>query len=334
MKKKKPAGHKEVFRKNMRILWVTDPWETLDHSNDTTLRIVEECLKLGAQCFWTEPKHITLDDKRTRILAREFRGFDEGRTAEGTKLSEPSLYGIGDFQQIYYRTDPPVDLKYLHPLILLHRAIPFGRPEVQAPLEVLLSSSEKIVPQELEAFAPATRVATRFEDFEVFGKKTLKTIAKPLHAAQSIDVVRLDWKTPADLQKARETLSRLTDGFTRPALLQEFLPEISDGEVRLWYLDGRFLASVRKKPAAGSVIINMDQGGTLAPHSSNEKEKKASLAIGRWLAKNKIRMAAVDLIAGKITDINYTSPGLIVGMEKTLGRPLAPEIARTICSSK
>lgn len=58
----RPSAPKTPFQKNLRILWVTDPWDTLDHSNDTTLRIAQECVEQGAQCFWAEPAGITLDE--------------------------------------------------------------------------------------------------------------------------------------------------------------------------------------------------------------------------------------------------------------------------------
>jgi hypothetical protein len=48
------------------------------------------------------------------------------------------------------------------------------------------------------------------------------------------------------------------------------------------------------------------------------------------LRKHRIRLAAVDWIAGKITDFNITSPGLIVAMEKLLQRDLASQIVRRL----
>ena len=44
----RPSAPKTPFQKNLRILWVTDPWDTLDHSNDTTLRIAQDRLT-----YWT-----------------------------------------------------------------------------------------------------------------------------------------------------------------------------------------------------------------------------------------------------------------------------------------
>jgi hypothetical protein len=68
-------------------------------------------------------------------------------------------------------------------------------------------------------------------------------------------------------------------------------------------------------------------------HTLTAVEKKISNTIGSWLKKNQVLMAAVDLIDGKITDFNFTSPGMIVHMEQAGGKPLAPAIARVILSS-
>ncbi len=320
--------------KSTQILWITDPWETLDHPKDTTLRLVEECLKLGAACFWASPRMITLEDNRTRIQARELRDLGKTRIKEEIFWGNPTLYGVADFQQIYYRTDPPVDAHYLHPLFLLARATPHGRPVIHAPLSLLFSNSEKIIPPELEDYAPRSKVATTWDDFQGYGKKLGQTVLKPLHMAQSQGVELLDWKSTEGVQRARAALEGLTEKFTRPAMLQEFLPGIAKGETRIWYIDGRFLACARKLPAPGQFRIDMDHGGALAPHTLDDREKKASLAIGRWLSKNAVRLAAVDLIDGKITDLNFTSPGLIVGMEQVTSRNLAREIALQICGAR
>lgn len=45
-------------------------------------------------------------------------------------------------------------------------------------------------------------------------------------------------------------------------LVQEFLPEIADGELSLIYFDGRFSHAVRKRPVAGEFRVNSRFGAT------------------------------------------------------------------------
>jgi hypothetical protein len=57
---------------------------------------------------------------------------------------------------------------------------------------------------------------------------------------------------------------------------------------------------------------------------------KAAAAVGKLLRKEKILWAAVDLIDGKVTDFNFTSPGLLVAMEDLLGENLAEKALKPV----
>jgi glutathione synthase/RimK-type ligase-like ATP-grasp enzyme len=59
--------------------------------------------------------------------------------------------------------------------------------------------------------------------------------------------------TEADLVPARE----------HGALLQEFVPEIADGEISLMYCEGRFSHAVRKRATAGDFRVQKDFGGSV-----------------------------------------------------------------------
>ena len=51
---------------------------------------------------------------------------------------------------------------------------------------------------------------------------------------------------------------------------------------------------------------------------------------GRHLVARGIRLAAVDLIEGLVTDFNFTSPGLIPQMEGVLDENLARPIIKAL----
>jgi glutathione synthase len=154
-----------------------------------------------------------------------------------------------------------------------------------------------------------------------------QAVLKPLHEAQSKGIHRLD---AAEIQSARARLQEATHNFSRPALLQEYLPGIAQGETRVWFVDGQILAVARKFPLQGDFRVQIDQGSRIEKAELDAAGKKAAAWAARLLRKWKVRLAAVDLIDGKITDFNVTSPGLIVQMEAALGRELAPAVIRTL----
>ena len=105
---------------------------------------------------------------------------------------------------------------------------------------------------------------------------------------------------------------------------------IAEGEQRLWFVDGKLLAAVRKLPQTGDFRVNIDGGSRVVATRLTRREREVAAKIGRVLRREKIRLAAVDLIEGWITGFNFTSPGLIVAMERVLGENLARPIVRAV----
>jgi glutathione synthase/RimK-type ligase-like ATP-grasp enzyme len=83
-------------------------------------------------------------------------------------------------------------------------------------------------------------------------------VIKPLVGASGFGVERVTSATlAADLGRARsgKTLDRV--------LVQEFLPEIREGEIAGVFFEGAFSHGLRRRPAAGEFRINSQYGGTM-----------------------------------------------------------------------
>jgi glutathione synthase len=317
-----------------RFLWITDPWSTLDHPRDTTLRLAEEALALGAEVFWCDVKTIRWERDGTLLDARQFLQIYPGRLEKAFRLSDPVPMSPAEFDGIHYRTDPPVDLAYLHPLqiLLLGLSKPKNKrqPELVNPAPALCMSNEKLEATALGALMPPTLASSGWERLLAFGRDEGRTVLKPLHQAQSKGIELLDWQTEAGVAHARKTLQAATEDFTRPVLLQRYLAGIAQGEQRLWFVDGKLLACVRKLPMPQDFRVDMDRGSRVAPTELSKAERKAAQHISKLLLERGIRLAAVDLIEGYVTDFNFTSPGLVTQMEGVLGENLARPIVKAL----
>jgi glutathione synthase len=312
-----------------RFLWVTDPWETLDHSNDTTLRLAHEAEAQGHQSFWCDVRSIRLESRggKSEVLLEAARIISPDRPGSiATRPFPAQILSPTKFSSVHYRVDPPVDLAYLHPLHLLVLA----KARVVNPAPVLMTHNEKIEASFLAGLMPETMVSSQWDALLRFGKAHPKCVLKPMHQAQSKGVMLLSWSSATDIEKSRAALSEATDGFQRPALLQKYLPGIENGEQRLWFLDGKLLACVRKLPLKGDFRVNIDGGSALRETTLSASEKKTARTLGKFLKQQKIRLAAIDLIDGFVTDFNFTSPGLITMMEKVLNTDLARPIIRAL----
>jgi len=311
--------------KKASFLWITDPWETLDHARDTTLRLAHEALAQGHESYWCDVRSIRLEASADGCEVR----LEAAPIAPGDVTKRPfpaQVMTSKRFSSVQYRVDPPVDLAYLHPLSLLVLA----GARVVNPAVILMTHNEKIEAGFIPGLMPETIAASQWDALSRFGKQHSKCVLKPMHEAQSKGVKLLSWTTPAEVEQSRQALSEATDSFQRPALLQRYIAGIEQGEQRLWFLDGKLLACVRKMPLKGDFRVNIDGGSALRKTSLNPSEKKTARKIGSFLRARKIRLAAVDLIDGFVTDFNFTSPGLITMMEEVLGANLARPIIRAL----
>ncbi len=322
-------------KKRHQVLWITDPWETLDHRRDTTLRLMQEAQISGLTQWWCNVRSIRLDGSKVVLDAKKVIEIASERAPESFRFGPLRVMAPHSFTSIHYRTDPPIDLAYLHPLQLLHLALE-GRSatELVNPAPVLFGLNEKFEASLLGKMMPPSIVSSQWEHLLKFGKKEGRTVLKPLHEAQSHGIHLLDWGTPAGVRQAEAKIRSISHDFSAPVLLQRYLEDILDGETRLWFLDGSLLATVKKLPLPGDFRVDIDQGSLLAPTTLTQKQSRLATKIAQHLKNREIRLAAVDLIGDWITDFNLTSPGLITLMEKTLQCNLAREIIQKLYNIK
>lgn len=297
---------------SLNLLWVTDPWNTLAHSQDTTLRLHQEALNLGVPSYWSASDFILNPLNSSRFQA----GIDSTKFVE----LEPSK-----IRQLHYRVDPPVNSNYLDLLEKIVQRIG-DESRVLNPPAILRSQSEKLVPPPLSRLAPDTLVIRD----EVSLNTALKQFAdreswvtKPLNQAQSKGVKlwhRTKCKSP------EQDLRAETDGLNTPIVIQEYLPAIHQGELRMWFAAGHFIAALKKFPRDGDFRVLIDEGSKIEAYTLSAKELTVAEEVGATLRSQGVALAAVDFIGGKISDYNITSPGLLVQLEAAHGRNYAREI--------
>jgi glutathione synthase/RimK-type ligase-like ATP-grasp enzyme len=105
-----------------------------------------------------------------------------------------------------------------------------------------------------------------------------RAVVKPMTGASGYSV---ELVTPATV---RESAARLA-AEARPSgvLVQEFLPEIADGELSLIYFDGIFSHAVRKRPRQGEFRVNSRFGATRSAETPSRDVTEQGAAALRAL---------------------------------------------------
>jgi glutathione synthase len=302
----------------MDFLFVMDPVESMLPDKDTTFAFMRGAQKRGHRCWSCLPHQIFAVSREVASEATEVRVSDEvPHTIKGA-TRELRLSAV---DVVFIRKDPPFDAQYLHLTQLLDLA---SRSTfiVNSP-QGLRDANEKLFALQFAEYTPRTLVTsspTRIQDFlrEVGGVGVLK----PLDGAGGFGVVLLRHDDP--------NLHALIDLETlegkRPALLQEYLPTVRDGDKRVLVLDGKVLGAIRRVPRGNDIRANIHVGGTVEPADLNGVEQDLVNAVGRVLCNHGLWFAGLDLIGERLIEINVTSPTGIQQLAKHLGRPVEQDV--------
>ena len=102
------------------------------------------------------------------------------------------------------------------------------------------------------------------------------------------------------------------DGYV---VAQEYLPAASEGDMRLFLMDGRPLevdghyAAFRRVPPEGDGRSNMSAGGTSAPAEVDDTVLALAEAVGPKLVEDGMFLAGIDIVGDKLMEVNVFSPG-------------------------
>lgn len=116
---------------------------------------------------------------------------------------------------------------------------------------------------------------------------------------------------------ARAILQTLTDR-GRYALLQRYLPEIAEGEMRVLLAGGRVIGQYRRF-ATLDHRTNLMQGGTAAPARLNARQQAGCARLGAWLLARGADFCGVDLVGDWLLECNVVNPGGLATLKKLTG---------------
>jgi glutathione synthase len=91
-------------------------------------------------------------------------------------------------------------------------------------------------------------------------------------------------------------------------MVQEFIPVKKHGEKRIVILNGEFLAAYEKRARGREFRANLGLGATFHNTRLSIQEKKLLAVLRPFLIKRGLYFAGVDVLEGKLIEINVTSP--------------------------
>jgi glutathione synthase len=296
-----------------------DPIDSIDIDADTTFALMLEAQDRGHRNFVIDQADLGVDRGRPTARMREATlRRERGRHAD---LGEVQHAVLDDhFDVVWQRRDPPVDENYIRitqMLTLCHRARVLNRPES------ILASNEKLYAlhhPELMADTVVTRRIPELVDF--MAAMGGEMIVKPLdgRGGEGIFLARHDDRNLFSI------LEQATSFGERWTMAQRYLHQVRKGDKRILLLEGEFLGALLRVPAEGEVRANLHVGGRAAEGILDDDDRRIIDALAPQLRKDGFFFVGIDVIGGKLTEINVTSPTGIQEASRLSGENLCARV--------
>jgi len=277
-----------------------DPLENMSPTKDTTFAFLRASSARGHQSFHCLPHFLSLRGNRVMAHVREASvGEEPPYHAYGPR----SVVAVEDMDAVFIRKDPPFDSAYLYATLCLEQVR--GKTVFINDPRGLREANEKLYAMNFPAWTPATLVSSRPDDIRHFVAQVGgKAVIKPLDGAGGSGVLLLFLED----RNFRAIVDTLTAEGSRLAMVQEFLPAVTEGDKRVLLLNGEPLGAILRVPRSDEFRANIHVGGDTKPADLTQREREVVAAIAPRLVADGLYFVGLDLIGERLTEINVTSP--------------------------
>ncbi|MEM7492413.1 MAG: glutathione synthase [Pseudomonadota bacterium] len=308
---------------DLRVAIQTDPLETADVDSNTTFALCEAAQSIGATLFEYQPENLTYNAGHISAWARPMQVQRvSGKPARFEDRERIDLRE--DVDVILVRQDPPFDMAYITACHILELLSP--ETLVLNDPEHIRSGPEKLYPIAVQEFMPPTLISRDRAAIEAFRGTHSDVIVKPLYGFGGGDVFHTK---PGDNNFG--PLIDLFLGRTRePLIVQAFLPAVAEGDKRIILIDGEAVGGFNRVPLKGHARSNLAVGGTAEASDLTEADLDICRAIGPDLKAKGQVLVGIDVIGGRLTEVNNTSPTGVQQVRNFTGRDPAAMFWETV----
>ncbi|QDU89676.1 Glutathione synthetase [Pirellulimonas nuda] len=162
-----------------------------------------------------------------------------------------------------------------------------------------------------EQVRPKTCISRNIEEIKEFiSGENGKAVIKPLQGSGGQSVFLVDNLEKANLNQMIEAVTR--DGY---CIVQEYLPGATEGDVRMFVMNGRALchegkyAAFRRVNKSGDARSNMHSGGESVAAEVTDQMLELVEMVRPKLVCDGMFLVGLDIVDDKLMEINVFSPG-------------------------
>ena len=307
----------------MKIVAQMDDIFSINIKTDTTFLMLQEAQSRGYEIFYYTPQSMFFDVKKQKIFA-QISKIKLNNSSNFCEILEKKYQNLTDFDVILVRQDPPFDMNYLTTTYFLEKIKDLVL-IVNDPSNIR-NCPEKLFVTNFPNLTPPTIISANLEIIKEFHKEHKKIILKPLYSFGADGVILID-ESSQNLASNFEMMQKL---YQTPLIAQKFLVEISDGDKRIFLLDGEPIGAVARVAQKGEIRSNLHIGGSAQKAQLTNRDLEICREISPHLNKLNLLLVGIDVIGDYLTEINVTSPTCIPEINELNNQKLETKILEVI----
>ena len=269
----------------------------LNPKTDTSIFLANEIQKKKYRIFFYDPKDLSIIN--SKVSAKGFFVKFNYTNKKFYKILKKQKLDLIKCKYILIRQDPPFNLEYISTTFILETIK--NRVKIINDPSSIRNISEKFYSIKYQKFMPSTIFTQNINEIKNFFRKNKNVILKPIHSFGGNDIYLLNKFKLNFIKKYIKKNGHI--------MCQKYLSKISEGDKRVFLINGKICGAISRVPRKGSYLSNMSKGAIAKKTQLTKIEKKISKVIAKDLKKAKIYFAGIDFIDQKLNgDINVTSP--------------------------
>lgn len=298
-----------------------DPMEGILTAKDTTFALMLAAAARGHEIAHALPLGIFADSRTpheggAELYVRAARA-DVWRKGEpgkedGWQLHERKVERVVDYDAVFIRNDPPFDANYAWMTQLLE--LVRDRTFVMNDPRGLREANEKLYALHFSKWMAKTLVSaspSHIKEWvhEIGGE----AVIKPLDGMAGAGVFLL---RTADRNFNAIVEATIGETGRRWCMVQEYLPAARIGDKRILLIDGEPLGAILRVPRDDEARANIHAGGSVERVEVTAEERQMIKELAPRLKQDGLYFVGLDVIGGKLTEVNVTSPTGIQQMSR------------------
>lgn len=305
----------------MNVCFIMYPWENIDPENDTSLALIKECTKRGHGVAMCTPANLTIRDSVTNAFCNVVSRMEKVPSIlkgfyNKVKLREEML-PLAGFDAIFFRANPPLD-----PLMLNFLDSVKDDVFIVNSLQGMREANNKLYTAAFgdahSNIIPNTHVSKNKNYLiqQIKESKSDKMILKPLNGFGGSGVILIEKSAMSNINSLLDFYISAGEGESNYVILQDYIEGADKGDVRVLLLNGEPVGAMKRVPSNDDHRSNVSAGGSVQKHTLTKEEKALCKQIGPKLVKDGLYFVGIDVIGGKLVEVNVMSPGGITYINK------------------